>query len=113
MSNNVIDFCAYHRPQQGRPTALVWVPENRGKWVDGHGVYYWTGREVLCRLVPNPDYRGPVKFASASNIDQQTPFEYVEIKDKNWLSIYRSATPPPCGVDEFDWETFEREACRS
>lgn len=113
MSSNVIDFCAYRRPQHGRPIKPVWVPDNRGKWVDGRGVYYWTGQEILCRLVPNPKYMGPVKFPSSSNIDQQFPFEYVEIRGRDGRPIYRYAKPPSCEVDAFDWETFEREACRS
>lgn len=107
MSGNIIPFPPLDLRLRRRLKQPVWVPEYAYRLIDGIGVPYWTGKETLCKLIKNPAFTGDPKV-----YPYEIPFNYTVI-GKSWDPVQRNAPPPACAVNEFDWDEFERTACRS
>ncbi|TXN07386.1 hypothetical protein FV222_02475 [Methylobacterium sp. WL103] len=109
MSANVINFLDYQSSRRGPACIAAWVPDIAHNIVDGRCIPYWSGREVLCQLVPNPKYRGKLISCYLDRVPE-LPFKYVYMRGEDGNLICRPAFPPECDVDAYDWEDFERKA---
>ncbi|XYD10145.1 hypothetical protein R1A27_06430 [Methylobacterium sp. NMS12] len=89
----------------------VWMPFHGEELIGSSFVKCWCGFEVLCYLARNLRYLGsdPSLYAE----EPEVPYDYIFPKAPDGGFVRRPATPPSCDVDAYDWDEFERTACRS